>query len=470
LQKAEEAVLLEHYGRNYDTGVKALFDRKVTQEPDATKALMWRHARNTFLHQIGELDHPVNTRIAAIGSTVRAFANLVAGWLSGVSSLNDAAGLVSALRYAGVDPSGLHSASVSRIAHHYKNRPELQNVFAGMGAGLEAMIASANRMVGAEDSFGRKIRTAGSYVFKLNGQEDWGRMVQTAYADIMSQHLAEMSMLDELPSEFMNWLNANGISPAQFSEMGKYTQVYDELEGPRLFPNTIEDTELAAQLERAVRDNMDYAMFKPSVSVEALTRMGFKSGTWAGEAARTIGQYKSFPLGLAQKMYGRLNHGYNAEHWSVDGILNTQRMERLSYLSGMLALGAVSLTIKDLLYNREPLNPFNPDHWKLDNATRLVSQAGIPSIMLGEQFLNPGQLAGPAGSMAWNLVSSPFKESPIATQNAVLGLVPGSSIPLVKNMLRSTVSQLRGDAYEAAYQASLKRIELVTGQGPLIGK
>lgn len=467
-KRAEESVILDSYGTDYTNAPLKQLNDLADNNSNLKKGLEWKLVRNTYRYQIGELDHPANVHVAAIGQTTRAVANIVAGWGSTLASFNDAAGAVSALRWAGVNKKGLHAAFAKNMRSQVSTDPKTRDLLVGMGAGFTAMVSSFNRIGGSPDAFGKRIRSGSSWVFKMNGQEDWGRIIQSAYADIMSQHFAEMATKGATP-EFKHWLSIYGISDDEFAQMGKYTGQFDKLENSRLAPNMIDDIELSDKLMVALHDTMNYAMIQPSISVEAGLRMGTKAGTVWGEAIRTVGQYKSFPLTLMQKVRQRFKHGYNAEAWNAEGMINPARMEFMSYAAGMTTLAILGLSIKDIMRNREPFNPFDSAQWTTDNMGRILSQAGFGAAVFYEQFSNPAAVIGPAGNLAMSIARSAFSDDPWQSYRSGVGSLPGASIPFVNQGLLFLGASVYGGAIESGYDNYVDRIERSTGKGRLIG-
>ena len=74
--------------------------------------------------------------------------------------------------------------------------------------------------------------------------------------------------------------------------------------------------------------------------------------------------------------------------------------------AGMVTMAYMALGIKDVLSGREPMNPFEQDHWTWDNASRLVIQAGAGPMAMIDQFANPSQALGPIPGSAWKLGSA----------------------------------------------------------------
>ena len=466
-KRAEQSVILENYGPNYQENWSRAFAGRKEKARGSGDSYYAKWVNTTFDHQTGQLDHPVDTKVAAIGQTIRSYMNLVAGWTSGVSSINDAAGAVSMLRWAGADPKGINRRFMATVAKHVKDNDKAKDMLVGMNAGLQALIQSSNRAQGSTNTLGSRVRRMGSAVFRLNGQEDLTRIYQSAYADLMSQHLGDMAGMKQLPPAFKSWLSSYGIDELEFKRMAKAASKTDPNEPIRLAPNMVIDTALSDKLRIAVADSMSYAVLQPSISVESLMRMGTRDGTVFGSALRTLGQYKSFPLTLIQKMGGRLRNGYGADKWSTDAFANTPMMEYLAYSSSMMALGAVSLSIKDILRNREPLNPFDPDHWTATNLQRLTVQAGFGASVVYDFIDNPSQLLGPVGMAGTRMVGSSTGDG-YSRLSAVAGVLPGASIPFVNESLKGIIATVSSDAMSAAYSSSRKRIELVTGQKPLI--
>jgi hypothetical protein len=464
-KRAERAAIMEAFGTDYKKTWKSVMKRIAPSRDMEAVALerLFKKAERidmTFQHLTGNLDHPTDLKIAAIGQGVRNFANMVVGWMSGVSSLTDYSHAISQARFMGIPAEGLHKAYVKSLKDHVKRNGKDSTFLQAQGAGLQALIYSFGRATDSNGTFSRMLKNGSDAVFRLNGQQEWTRVAQSAFSDISSQHFGKMAQMDKLPPEFVNWLRTYNITEIQFREMGKHAAEVEGLEGVRLAPDMVEDVELGHKLRLALRDSMDYAVLVPSVSDEALLRMGLKSGEWGGEAMRTAMQYKSYVLAIVRKVNSRFDHAYGADLWASDGYLTRASKERLSWSMGILGMAALVISIKDVMRGREPLNPLNPEQWNLANMGRVFAQAGIGPMAVLEQFGSIQQAIGPAGGLAYNAISKVATGTPYQATNAVFGLLPGASIAPLSEARKALMGGLMPETLGVGFQSSLTMIEL----------
>lgn len=126
--------------------------------------------------------------------------------------------------------------------------------------------------------------------------------------------------------------------------------------------------EFREQLEGKLRsfflDRTKTAVLHPDAETMALMRQGTRPGTVVGEAARFIGQFKSFSISYLQKIVGREIYGRGS-----DTLLQAMRNghgEMLGLANIILwttAFGYGAMVTKDLLKGRNPRDPENYKTW-----------------------------------------------------------------------------------------------------------
>lgn len=112
---------------------------------------------------------------------------------------------------------------------------------------------------------------------------------------------------------------------------------------------------LALKLSSYFSDRGQYAVLNPGARERAMLRQGTQAGTVVGEALRTIMQFKTFPVAVITKVWGRDIHGGEAGWGRAAGIVH---MMVASTVFGYLAGAA-----KDMAKGRTPRDPTNPATW-----------------------------------------------------------------------------------------------------------
>lgn len=469
IRRSEQSVIMSHFGPDYKaTWNQAMVDSNFLKNQDWKASAEIRRLQWTFDKITGDIDHPVNSKIAAWGQAIRSYVNLVAGWTSTISSVQDLAGATATLRFMGMTGTDVEKSVLSALKEAHSREGSQSAWLRGQGAGLQAFLGSFARITGSDAGLSGHFRKINDLVFKYNGMNWWSRIVQEAYMDVATQHLGSMINQSVLTPELKNWLSHYNISEVEFRGMLLHAQRIEGMGGPRLSPDMVKNPDLAHKLAVALDDSMRYALLEPSASDLAILHLGTKAGTVEGEAIRTILQYKSFPLSLLRKLNRRFMNAYG------EGGAPRAIKEKMAMFASMMFLGWIALSIKDVLNGREPMHFLSGDQWNTQNLTRLVSQAGTLGLFEDLFHLNESRqvsaLVGPAGGMAYNLVRQPFTEGDgraYRTTNAIFGAAPFASVPFVSEARKALLGGVFSDTIGTWDQATRKRRHTITGQGDI---
>jgi hypothetical protein len=214
----------------------------------------------------------------------------------------------------------------------------------------------------------------------------------------------------------------------------------------------------------AISDSVHQAILEPGASDTALLTLGTKAGTLTGEAVRTLMQYKSYPLAMLRRVNRRFGAAYANTNQSFMGMnLKHGTVEKIVWAGSMLATAYTALVIKDLLKGREPLNPFDTDQYSVENASRVISQAGIGPFAVAENFLSPRAALGPFGGGVWNIADQALTGTGYSRVNSLLGMLPGASSPL-KQMEQAVLGWVFVDTYGMQHQRAMAFQQHKTGQ------
>lgn len=176
-----------------------------------------------------------------------------------------------------------------------------------------------------------------------------------------------------------------------------------------LTPQGIKDAgqpELAARVFAFINDEAEMAVLNPDMTTRAITTMGGQqAGTWGGEIARTVMQFKSFPIAMISRHWRRLLDG----SMGADGspLLANRYAYGMALAVTTMALGAVATQAKQILAGKDPINMDPTDGTGARFWAKAAVQGGGLSIM-GDLFLtDPSATWGDQAANAIKNVAGP---------------------------------------------------------------
>lgn len=168
-----------------------------------------------------------------------------------------------------------------------------------------------------------------------------------------------------------------------------------------------------------ISDETGFAIVEPDDKARATMRQGTRPGTFAGEAWRTVMQFKSFPISYMQRILagrrwvrGDLQEGmrYGWNRGSIGDALTRDMGGLVGFTLNALAFGYASMVLKDLSKGRSPREW---DKWETWLAAAMQSGgAGIYGdffLAKANRFGNDlaGTLAGPLLGTAGDVAKIP---------------------------------------------------------------
>lgn len=190
-----------------------------------------------------------------------------------------------------------------------------------------------------------------------------------------------------------DWKVLNTVEPTQFK--GR------ELLTPQSIKEAGQSDQLAAKLFGFIHDESEFAVVNPDLETRArITWGGLQAGTAGGEIARTVNQFKSFPIAMVTRHWGRMLEG---DH-GADGapVLANRAAYGFALMATMAGLGALSVQEKQLLGGKDPIDMGSPRFW-----ARAVAQGGGLSIA-GDLFLvDPSSSSTDAATTAIKNLAGP---------------------------------------------------------------
>lgn len=190
-----------------------------------------------------------------------------------------------------------------------------------------------------------------------------------------------------------DWLVLNATKPEAFKGLEMLT------------PQAVRDAggtgQLVSRIVGLVADEAEFAVLNPDLYTKALSSWGGTArGTPVGELSRSVMQFKSFPIAMMSRHWGRLMDAPSSSQGAP------LAANKLAYGSAMFVsltvLGAIAFQLKQMLQGKDPIALDDPKFW-----ARAVAQGGGLSIagdlLLTDPTDNPGDstanmiktLAGP---------------------------------------------------------------------------
>lgn len=406
---ARDRATLETYGANPDALRSTVIDRLVQQAKDAgnIKAVQGLEASRRGIAQArfesaAGIHHVANPTWARNMSYVRSVMNMAHLGTSLASQFFDLGAGAAVLRHNGMNmldavsqrlrtvlPGGL-----SGSAH------EMGELMGAMTDGLRGEIHA--KFSPGDVPAGIPSRMQATY-FKLNGQQWWQDRLSGGMSSMLAKNMAMQveKPFDQIPRRLRTNLTRYGITAKDWDTLKKADLTNGGTSDRYLMTDEVQkhDPELARKLSVYYYDQTREGMTIPGAREAAYAQQMGDRGSFAGEGARLLLQFKSYTLSFTNKHLGR--------ELFRDGVDFTN----LAFLTAMaFPLGYLSLTAKDLIAGRsmretDPRKAGGMNTW-LDS----FAQAGGAGIIGDAMFANyDGQgalaLAGPAVGIAGDLLT-----------------------------------------------------------------
>lgn len=230
-----------------------------------------------------------------------------------------------------------------------------------MGVGIEGQLGDFMSRFDAQDDIPGATSKLMQMFFKLNLLQPWTEANKRGVSLMISNDLGREAgkSFDQLPSDLQRILNIYEIGAEQWD-----TARASVKNGPDgrayMIPGEIADEQVRESVFALIMTETDSAVPSPGARDRAVLRRGYRPGTFAGEAIRTLTQFKSFGITAVGRSLGRHVYGYGAKSLrealtsgkSVQGIANV--------IVGTTVLGYFAMQAKELAKGREP-RPLTPE-------------------------------------------------------------------------------------------------------------
>ena len=414
--------LVERYGPNPEMNFRVQAD--IAQRADGAGTLANRSVVNTpqayWDILSGRTGNPENATIARAFQDVRNVQTAAKLGGAVISSFSDVGTIAHTLHYDRLPYFDMLKNIGRQFSKDHRDFLQAHGVIA------ENLTSTLNRWTGDNMTHSMTGRVAQS-VMKLSFMNAWTDGLRSAFSATMMQGFAKKAgkawaQLDE----WDQWLmGRKGITEDDWATISKATPT--ERDGVQYLtrdsilatgePNS---QQAATKWMAFVSDEAQFAVVNPDMATRAVvTGGGMPAGTVRGEALRTFMQFKSFPMAMMTRHWGRVFDtpqglegapaGFGAETKAGAAV------NRLAVLAGlnvsMMMLGAIILQTKAMLTGKDPFDMTDEKFW-----VRALGQGGgmgylgdmltkDPTEQRGSNFEQTfGSVAGPAGGTAAGLL------------------------------------------------------------------
>ncbi|MEN3145684.1 hypothetical protein ABCW43_00055 [Neorhizobium sp. IRAMC:178] len=347
--------------------------------------------RGAFDVMSGAISRPGSVKVAKIAGDIRAVQSMAK--LGGAVLTAMPTDIVGAAQSAMFRGSGFWNGMVEQVSGIFRGRPknEQAEISFLFGEGFDSLIGEVMSRGMASDGPVGKLSRLQETFFKWNGLNWWtdvGRSVvgRTVAAEM---GMRSRSSFGDLPANYRHVLGLHGITEPKWEALRQAGA--REIDGKSyITPDAIRDLpdtaieplvsdrlataktderkaeilndgrrELELDLLRFVADETNYAIVETDAASRRISTLGTRPGTFAGEAARFVMQFKGFPIAFSQRILGRALFGGKGATKYERIMNNAPHLGAL--MAGLTVAGYMAMTMKDAAKGywppRDPLDP-----------------------------------------------------------------------------------------------------------------
>lgn len=386
---SDNIALMERYGTNPEAmlkeianDIKARYRDKIAKEGEQG---IDNKINDIINAATGKNNIPASPRLASIGANIRAYNNVTSLGGAVLSQLGDIPMKSLEYNFQGKNWLSATAQPLLDFANGFQNKQDKTEFLSLLGVYSEGMVGNIGARITSQDTLTGKAAKVQRLFFKLNGMSWWTDTAQNSFKRTMSHHLGlkKDTSFDKLDADTQRLFGNYNISKDDWDIIRSNAV---KLEDGRhyIVADGIEDSKVKEKLIGYFVDRSNFAVTKPTTREQRMLSFGTQKGTPVGEFVRLIGQFKSFPVSVITKIWGRALYG--------KGKADVPAMAYL-FLSTMM-FGYLSGAAKDLVKGRAPKDP-----QKLETIYASIAQGGGLGI-LADVLLQDGSSFGRSASSA----------------------------------------------------------------------
>lgn len=392
---ARDIGLVERYGPDPSAQARLQFD--LAKREDGNQVGLGSINPETYWKIIsGQTGMPESEPLSRLASTVR---NIMTAAKLGGALFTSFADLGTIAVTAGYNRLPYFQLLKDISISHGREAKELM---ASHGMIAESLEHALNRWSGDQLSGSWSGKMANS-VMKWSLLNAWTDGLRQGFKMTMNAKLAELAKKPwaELTEFDRRHLTRGGISEADWAVLNKVQPTV--FRGRELLtPDAIRATgaegsvQLANRILGFVQDESEYAVVNPDIRTRAITTFGgLQAGTVGGEIARSVMQFKSFPIAMLTRHWTRA-----LESGAEGGPMVANRYAyAMALMATLTGLGAITVQSKQMLQGQDPIDMRNPRFW-----AKAAASGGAWGIAGDLVLVDPSNSAGDSmGTLAKNL-------------------------------------------------------------------
>ncbi|OWY35303.1 hypothetical protein CEJ45_08500 [Herbaspirillum aquaticum] len=245
----------------------------------------------------------------------------------------------------------------------------------------ETMVSDMNRWSGDNIKNNWSGRIANS-TMKLSLMNAWTDTLRRSFSMTMMGGLAKMSKTDwGKLSEYDRWrMTSKGITEDDWAVI-RQAQLTTHRGSEFLTPEAMrasgspEADRVVAKVLGLITDESEYAVLNPDLATRVMSSGGGEQrGTMRGELARSVMQFKSFPIAMVSRHWRRM---LDTPQGLEGAPIAANRMAYAGALFASLgALGAIAYQTKQIVSGKDPADMTTGKFW-----VKAIAQGGVLSIM-----------------------------------------------------------------------------------------
>lgn len=348
---AGNIALMERYGTNPEAMLKAAARDIVSQYrgtlADKRSVGIQEKLDSIIDSALGKNDIATNPTLAQYGSMIRLFNEVTALGGALLSSLSDIPLKAAEYKFQGKGWLESQVQPFLDIGQGFKTKAEKTRWASMVGVGFESMIAGVWRF-SPQDTLSGKASKMRRLYFKLNLQSWWTDTHRAAMGRVMTHELGLMKDLpfDKLGEDLQRLFGNYRITAEMWDKMRKGAT---RLEDGRdyITPDSVSDQAAKEALLKYITGRTSFGVLEADARVRRYSTLNTKRGTGAGEVMRLMMQFKSFPIAIITKVWGRTLYGKGKA--DVPAIAHLMLMTAVfGYMSG---------AAKDIAKGKTPKDP-----------------------------------------------------------------------------------------------------------------
>lgn len=271
----------------------------------------------------------------------------------------------------------------------------------------ESMAGDLNRWAGDNIRNNWSGRLANS-TMKVSLLTAWTDSLRRGFSLTMMRGMAKLAETDwKALTEYDRWrMEHAGITEADWGVI-RQAQLTEYNGAQFLTPEAIRATghervdEITTKVLNLITDESEHAVLNPDLATRTITTGGgAQRGTIRGELARSVMQFKAFPIALISRHWRRMLD--TPQGLEGAPLMANRLVYGAAFMLSSAALGAIAFQAKQISQGKDPINMEQPKFW-----LRALAQGGGLGIVGDFLLTDPTQSPGDAAANAFKSAAGP---------------------------------------------------------------